>query len=290
MPVWTGEFMALGCGLCWAISVMLFRRMGAVDPWVVNLFKNIVASALLLLTLLAMGRGLDWTRSTEDWCRLAGSALLGLTLGDTLFFAGIQRIGASVAAVTDCAYSPLVVGLSVLLLGETISGGLVLGVPLVVAGLVTVAWNKPGSLRVDRKGVAFALGGVVASALGVIVAKPALVRSNLIEATTVRLIVGALSLVLVQAATGRLRVSLAVFRPQPLWRALLPASVMGTYISMILWLGGIKYAPASRAALLNQMATVFMLLLSRLSGEIVPKRRWLGAGLALAGAVAVLVG
>ena len=282
--------MALGCGFCWAVSVMLFRRMGNVDPWAVNLFKNVVASAMLLLTLAVMGRGIDWSRSAEDWVRLTGSGLLGLTLGDTLFFAGIQRIGASVAAVTDCAYSPIVVGLSVLLLGETISGGLGIGVPLVVAGLVTVAWHKPGSLHVDRRGIAYALGGVVASALGVIVAKPALVRSNLIEATTVRLIVGAVSLLMVQAVSGRLRASLAMFRPQPLWRSIVPATVMGTYISMILWLGGMKYAPASRAALLNQMASVFMLLLSRLSGDIVPKRRWLGAGMALSGAVAVLVG
>ena len=290
MPPLTGEFMALGCGLCWAIAVLLFRRSGPMDPWSVNLFKNTIASVLLLLTLLAVGRGFDWHRSAEDWWRLVGSALLGLTLGDTLFFAAIQRIGASVAAVVDCVYAPLIVGLSVLILGETLTGGLLVGAPLVVAGLLTVAWQKPGSVHVDRRGVLYALGGVTASALGVIVAKPALERSDLIEATTVRLCVGALSLLLIQGASGRLRKSLDLFRPQPLWRVLMPATIMGTYVSMLLWLGGMKYAPASRAGLLNQMATVFVLFLSRVTGEVVPARRWIGAGLALSGTVAVLVG
>jgi drug/metabolite transporter (DMT)-like permease len=290
-----GEIMALGCALCWSIAVLLWRKVGTHDPRALNLFKNTVASAMLCLTLLAMGRGFDTTRSTEDWLRLFASAVLGLTVGDTLFFMGLQRIGASVAAVTDCAYSPVVVILSVLLLHETPKVALLWGAPLVVAGLLVVSWQPrgvvPGRLHVDRKGVLLAVAGVVATALGVVVAKPALGRSDLIEATTVRLLFGTVSLVAWQASTGDFRSALGMFRPQRLWVWMLPATVAGTYVSMVLWLGGIKYTEASTAALLNQMATVFLLILARLfGGEVVPPRRWLGAGLALAGAVAILAG
>lgn len=291
MPPYAGEAMALGCALAWAVAVLLFRSVGAVDPKALNLFKNVLASALLGGTLLVLGRGLDLERPAEHWLRLIASGVLGLSLADTLFFKGLQRIGASVAAVTDCAYSPTVLVLSVLVLGEAPREGLLIGAPLVVAGLGVVSWpQKDQKIRVDLGGVALAIAGVVTTALGVIIAKPALNDSDLIEATTVRLLAGTVGLLAWGAATGSLRKSLVLFRPQPLWRQAVPAAVMGTYVSMILWLGGIKYTSASRAALLNQMATVFLLILSaRVGGERVPGRRWLGAALALTGAVIVLV-
>ena len=289
--MWLGEIMALGCALTWAIAVLLFRDIGPIDARGLNLFKNAAAVVLLAMTMLVMGRHIDWNRSALDWLLLSGSAVLGITIGDSLFFAGLQRIGANLAAITDCVYAPVVVGLSVLVLHEPVTHGLLLGAPLVALGLVVVTWHKPGGVPIDRLGVAYAIGGVLATAVGIVMAKPVLEKSDLIEATTVRLAVAAVTLLPIQAVTGRLRASLALFKPQPLWRKMLPAVVVGPYVSMLLWLGGLKYAPVSRAALLNQMATVFLLLLSRfVGGEAVPKRRWVGAMLALSGALCVLVG
>ena len=68
----------------------------------------------------------------------------------------------------------------------------------------------------------------------------------------------------------------------------IPATVLGAYVAMILWLGGMKYGTASRAALLNQSASVWVLLLSALVGEKIPRLRWVGAGLAV-GRVAVVI-
>jgi drug/metabolite transporter (DMT)-like permease len=289
--MWLGESMALGCALTWAIAVLLFRDIGPMDARALNLFKNVAAVGLLAVTMAVLGHHVDWHRSTRDWWLLAGSAVLGITIGDSLFFAGLQRIGANLAAITDCVYAPIVVGLSVLALNEPVTQGLLIGAPLVALGLVVVSWHKPGGVPIDRLGVAYALGGVVATALGVVMAKPILERSDLLEVTTVRLVIASLTLLPIQAVTGRIRVSLALFKPQPLWRKMWPAVIVGPYLSMLLWLGGLKYAPVSRAALLNQMATVFLLLLSRfVGGEVVPKRRWFGASIALSGALCVLTG
>jgi len=61
-----------------------------------------------------------------------------------------------------------------------------------VAGLLVVAWQPrilaSGQVKVDRQGVLLAVAGVVATAMGVVVAKPALGRSDLVEATTVRML------------------------------------------------------------------------------------------------------
>ena len=289
MPTWAGDAMALGCALVWAAAVMLFRRAGEVPAVALNLFKNAVATVLLLATMLALGLRFDTARSPAHWAMLVGSGILGLAVADTLFLAGLRRIDASIAAVTDCVYSPTVLTLSALWLGEPMGAGLLVGGSLVVLGLFVVSARVAGAARaVDGGGVALALAGVVTTAFGVVLAKPALGRSDLIEATTVRLCAGIAALFASQLVLGRGREALALFKPQPVWRAALPATVLGTYVAMILWLGGMKYGTASRAALLNQSGAIFVLVLSRLAGEAVPLRRWVGAAIAVTGVGVIL--
>lgn len=269
--------------------MLLFRKLASVDPDAINLFKNVIASVLLLLTMAATGVGFDWQRSSHDWILLGVSGVLGLAIADTLFLAGLRRIDASIAAVTDCVYSPCVIIVSMVWLGERLRVGIWIGAPLVVIGLVLVSLRSKLSKPPDGAGVALALAGVVTTAVGVVLAKPALDNSALVEATTVRLLFGSAGVFLFQLVTGRVKTGLVLFKPQPIWRHAIPATLLGTYVSMLLWLGGMKYGTPSRTALLNQMGAIFVLVLSRfLLGEAVPRRRWLGAGVAISGVVLVL--
>lgn len=288
MPHWIGDAMALGCAVVWAAAVMLFRRLGDVHPVSLNLFKNAVAAVLLLLTMAVAGLRFDLHRSALDWLCLAGSGVLGLAVADSIFLAGLRRVDAAVAAVADCAYSPTVILISTVWLGEVPRAGFLWGAPLVLLGLALVVWQSSGEVRVDRRGLALVLGGVMTTAVGVVLAKPALGRSGLVEATTVRLLAGSTALFAVQLARGKGREALALFKPQPAWRLAVPATVLATYVSMLLWLGGMKYGTVSRAALLNQTGAIVLMVMSRAMGERIPRRRWIGAALAVAG-VAIVV-
>lgn len=298
--------MGLGCALAWAIAVLLFRRLSSVSPVALNLFKNTTASLLLLLTMWAFGIPIQWHRPPAEWGELIASGVLGLALADTLFFAGLRRIDASVVAATDCAYAPAVILLSWLFLREPLTRGTLIGAPLVVAGLygATVWSPKRGRERaseqatggvkpVDRAGVALAVSGVIMTAVGILVAKPALARAHMVEATAIRLVSGTVTLAIVQVIRAHMLsqpmgAAFALFRPQRLWRFAVPATLSGTYVSMLLWIGGMKYGAPSRVALLNQLAAIFVLIFSRLSGEVVPWTRWLGVGVAVLGAVCVM--
>lgn len=281
--------MALGCALSWAIAVLSFRRLAELPPTAVNLFKNAVATFLLVLTMAATGVAPDTSRSGWDWLGLIVSGVLGLAVADTLFLMGLRRIDASVAAVADCAYSPTVVILSTVFLREPLAAGLVLGGPLVVLGLLVVSHRRRDDARpIDGVGLALVLAGVVTTAIGVVIAKPALDHGDLLEATTIRLASGSVALFVFESLRGKREEVLSLFRPQPAWRPALVATFFGTYVSMILWLGGMKYGTASRAALLNQMGAIFVLVLSRFAGEVVPTRRWIGAAIAVSGVVVIL--
>ncbi|AKF10276.1 DMT family transporter [Sandaracinus amylolyticus] len=284
-----GDAMALGCALAWALAVLAFRRVQGVGSAALNLFKNTLASVLLFATMLATGLRFDLARGWSDWGALALSGVLGLAVADTLFLAGLRRVDASIAAVADCAYAPTVLALSVLALGEPITTGLWIGAPLVVLGLAVVGWEPRGEAKpIDRRGLVLCVAGVMTTAVAVVLAKRALDRSELIEATAVRLVAGSIALFAWETIAGRRREVLALFRERASWKWAVPGAVLGSYVAMILWLGGMKYGAASRAALLNQSGAVFVLVLSRMSGEVVPSRRWIGAAIAIAGVAAVL--
>jgi len=286
-----GEGLALAAAMVWSLSVVLFKRSEAIHPQGLNLFKNSVAIVLLTLTMLALGVPFSETRSDGDWLRLAISGMLGLGLADTIFFMALRRLGPGLLAIVECAYAPTVVILSVLFLGEQPSAAFGLGALLVIGG---VAWVS--AERVDRPpdillGMALGVVAVCCMAAGVTIAKPALENGHLVELTLIRLLAG-VGLQLVWIASSRSqRAALAVFRPQAVWWTLLPASFLGSYVAMMFWLGGFKWADASVAAVLNQTATVFTIALGALLlKEPLTRRRLVGAGLALAGALTIVVG
>lgn len=289
-----GELCALLAPLAWAVAVILFKRSGSAPPASLNLFKNTGAVVLLTLTLGVLGVGPPADRPAADWARLVVSGVLGLAIADTLLFAGLKRIGASRLAVVDTAYAPTVVLLSWAFLTETPGPAFMIGAVAVIVG-VTVATVERGALagaagREIAIGMLFALGGIVGTAVGVIVAKPVLEGSHLVEVTWTRLVAG----VLAQAAWTTLRgewgEAAVAFRPGPLWRTLVPATFFGSYLSMMLWLGGFKWAEASTAAVLNQMATVYILVLARaVLGEKLRPAQVGGALVAAAGAAFIVV-
>ncbi|MCB9729259.1 MAG: DMT family transporter [Deltaproteobacteria bacterium] len=291
--------MALGCALTWAASVILFKRaevQGHLSPHALNLFKNCLAIALLAATLALSGGGPDLERPPGDWLRLIVSGAVGIGLADTLYFAALRRIGAGPLALSETIYSPVVVILSVTLLGEAFGAMMALGGAMVLGGVALALWRserrEPGGAltRISPAGVGLGLLAGTLMATGVVIAKPALARSGLIEATLVRLIAGvAIQLVWILPRPDRLAI-LGILRPQPVWRTLLPASFMGAYVAMLLWMGGMKYTDASVASILNQLTVVFTLLMAHVFlGELLTGRRLAGAFLAISGASLIVM-
>jgi drug/metabolite transporter (DMT)-like permease len=293
-----GEGCALAAALCWSISLVLFKRSEAtVTPQAMNLFKNVLACALLIATLPVIGVSIDFDRSQEDWWRLIASGVLGIAIADTLILTALRDLGAGLLAIVDTSYAPTIILFSVLVLGEPLGVGFLLGGALVLAGVVlAVSSRKPDPEEEDeeerphkRRGVVVGVLGIVAMALGVVLAKPALERGHLVEVTLVRLIAGIVIQMGVVSLFPTLRRELSVFKPSPVWRTLVPASVLGSYLAMLLWLGGFKWTSASVASVLNQLSSVMTIGLAWLVlKERITGRHVVGALFAVSGAVVVM--
>jgi len=87
------------------------------------------------------------------------------------------------------------------------------------------------------------------------------------------------------------RAALAVFRPVPSWRFSLSGAFLGSYVALVLWIGGMKYSQAGVAAILNQTSTVFILVLATaFLEESFTRRKAAAVLLAVAGILVVTFG
>lgn len=293
-----GVTCALIAPMCWSVALILYRRT-PVSPMGMSVFKNALAIVLLTVTMLATGTGLPSDRPIGDWVRLAVSGILGLAVADTLIFAALHRIGAAKVALVDMVYAPLVMALSVAFLGERLGPWPLVGAAGVLAGvgLATVDPRQLASGRVRARGaldsgvgygLLLAFAGICGTAFGVILTKPVLDHSDLVEVVWTRLVAGTAAQVAWAWARGELAPVAIAFRPGPAWRTLVPAAVLGTYLSLLFWLGGFKWADASIAAVLNQLGSVYTLLLARFAlGETLAPRQVVGGAIAVVGAVIV---
>tara|TARA_Y100000389_G_C17029529_1_gene302754 strand:+ start:81 stop:347 length:267 start_codon:yes stop_codon:yes gene_type:complete len=65
-------------------------------------------------------------------------------------------------------------------------------------------------------------------------------------------------------------------------------SFLGTYLSVIFWLAGFKYTISGRAAIYNQLSTIFIILLAFfILKEPMSKKKWVGVLLSISGALLV---
>ncbi len=287
-----GEICALLAPLAWSTALILYRKTDA-PPVAMNLFKNVLASVLLGLTMLAIGEPIPMDRSPADWARLIASGLAGLAFADVLLFHALAKVGAARMAVVDTVYAPLVVLLSWLLLGEHFGLAFAVGASAVVLG-IGIATVQRGALALDQReqwiGMAYGTLAIASTAAAVVLAKPVLEHSSLVEVTFIRLVVGVLGQLAGLLWTREWRLATSLFRPSATWKTLVPAAFIGTYVSMMLWLGGYKWAPASTAAILNQMATVYMLVLARtVLGETLRPAQAVGALIAAGGALWIML-
>ncbi len=271
MPIdasYLGQTLALVAALLWAFAVILFKKSGEkVHPLALNLFKNTIAAVLLIPTMLIFKETIIRPAPPNHYFRFIISGLLGMAIGDTLFFISLNRIGASLSAIVSYMYSPLVIILSLIFLKETLTPFQITGIILIIAGLIATTQIKlPPHLTRKSLIIGIFLGILsnLATAIGIIIIKPILAITPLLWATQIRLtagIIGLASVIIILPAQQAIITSL--FSLKSLSYAI-GATILGTYLALVIWLGGMKFTQVSIATPLSQTSGIFIFLLAAL--------------------------
>lgn len=263
-----GEALSLLSALAWSFAVIFFRMSGrTIHPYGLNLFKNVLSMILLTGVLGMLHRPLihDVPLSTYGLFLLSG--FLGIAVSDSLFFMALNILGASLTAIVDCFYSPFIIVFSFAFLGEKLNAPQMAGILLIIASVLAIAWTSRGEKNgISRtnlwKGISFGIAAMFFVAIGIVMIKPILAETDVLWATEIRLAGGVLGLLPIVAFNKKRKAILKPLFQVSNWKTLIPGSLLGSFLSLILWVAGMKYALASVAGILNQMTTVFIFILA----------------------------
>ncbi len=290
-----GELAALGAALLWALTSVVYERIGQrIPPLGLNLSKGMIAIAMLGLTLALRGNPVPEISASHVWLLML-SGVVGIGLGDTAYFETLRHLGARRALLLETLAPPITACLALIFLNEVLPAIAWLGIVLTILG---VAWviserlpNRPaGSINLER-GISFGLLAALAQAVGAVLSRAALAETNVspLWAALLRLVAGVLVLLLwglIRRQTGQWLKSLNSKR---VLGALILAAFGGTYLGIWLQQVGLKYAAAGIAQTLIATSPLFVLPVAAWMGEVISMRAVLGVLIAVSG-IALLFG
>ncbi len=247
-----GEFFALSTAIVWAFAVILFKKSGeTVHPLALNLFKNLLALILILPTMWLWGESIFLKIPSRDYLILILSGALGIGIADTLFFKSLNLLGAGMTAIVDCLYSPFIIIASMFFLSESLTPFQFVGVLIIISAVLTAS-NTKGRGKLSRHNLVWGIFWGVLSmanmAVGVVLFKPLLNHLPLLWVTEIRLFGGILVVVLILLLNPSRRKIMSSINSVHSWFYTISGSLTGAYLSMILWLAGMKLTQASNAA------------------------------------------
>ena len=297
-----GEICSLLSAIFWALAIIIFKKIGDhVSPMVINPVKSIIGLLLFMLTCLIMGVPLipDAQFSNSDLLILSISGIIGIGIADIIFLHSLNILGAGISAIVDTVYSPFVILFAFIILGESLTSTQLLGGALII-GAVLYASTKIQNIPVNRKrfkqGVFYGVGSIAMMALGIVMIKPILntVSENIglqLWIAGYRLVSGVLVSGSIMLIANRRQNILSALRDRKLWFPLIVSSVLAAYLGIAMWVMGMSMTTASISSILNQTATIFILIFAWIFlGEPLTKRRISSIVVAMFGAYLVFIG
>jgi drug/metabolite transporter (DMT)-like permease len=282
-----GIVAALASAASWAVGTILFKGVGAqFSSMAMTLIKSLGGAALLLALLLFFG----WTPPPKDalvWLALSG--LLGISAGDTFFFAALQRLGAHQLIIIMMLGPAVTVLMAVLVLGELPSLLAWLGIVLVLGGVGLTLFgdsNATEQSATTRAGIILGLLCILSMAVSIIVAKLGLRSISALEGTFLRMVSGFVGILLLGLLRRKIHTWLSPLRKGQLRGRFALAVAVVTFGGFWLSLLAIKHLDVSIANTLIATEPLFALPLAVLWLKERPSRLALtGACVAFPGAL-----
>ena len=291
MPVefnkFIGESAALSAAILWAISSVIYSRLGLkISPLQLNLYKGIIAIALIAITLLIQGTALI-NLSTSTVILLTISGMIGIGLGDTAYFSALNSLGARRTLLLETSSPPMGALLALIFIGEQLAYSSWCGIFLTILG---IAWviserNPVDQLSVSLQGIIWGILAAIAQALGAVISRYALIQSAVspLESTLIRLIGGTVIVIglLFFPLTKQTKMQWQISRRS--LGVIAIAAFGSTYLGIWLQQISLKFAPTGIAQTFLATSPLFILPIVALQGEKISLRAILGVVVSVAG-------
>ncbi|GIR89165.1 MAG: membrane protein [Candidatus Neomarinimicrobiota bacterium] len=287
-----GDLYAVITAVCWSSAVILFdistKNFTAIQ---LNVLKNFIGVFGFILTIVLFSIPSP-NFSQQDIFTLALSGFLGILIADGLFLESLRRLGSGLSAVVSTIYTPTVFIIAFILFNETINLHSYIGGVLVLGG-ITISVFQP--LKTIKKrnlyiGILFGIIANILTAYSVLIIKPIMKNNSVVYVALYRFSIGFIFGILINVVKSGTKTVIQKFKQGLTNHYVILGALLGTYLSVIFWLAGYKYTLAGRAAIYNQLSTVFIIILARIFlKEPMTSKKVIGVSLAIFGAIIVSV-
>ena len=252
-----GKLAALAASVVWSCSITLYRAQGdGIPAQTLNLYKLFVALVGFSAFVVVMQFGpaeyaprfpASWQKSS--WLMLSG--VVGLTLGDTLFFFAIKHLGAGLTSALQCLTPPLNALIDWVYLSKQMTAIQTIGLIIVVvavAGVVLAGARRRQRISKEHDalwffGLVAAVGSAVCSAVSYAITGEALKGESIWTCNILRFApaFGVLLLFACFSRRGRVGVQHLVSHPRKMGILTL-AAFLGTIVGISLLSYGFQHA------------------------------------------------
>lgn len=286
---WIGIIAALGSAASWALATVVFDRLGKVIPAAgMTFFKGLFSLVLMLILILCTG-GFD-ALSLRDFFFLALSGIIGISIGDTLFFRSLQDLGAKVQVLYFMLGQIVTMFLSFLLLGEVLSIEEYVGAMILLCGIIIVTIGKQEDHPNKARGIIGGFASILCFSISSVMVKVSIADVGVPTATFWRMFFSTVSVMFIGFTSKRFVTWYTPLKQTKTLLLFLLNVVVITYGGFLLSMLAIKHITVSLASVLSATEPVFVLILAFLiNHERASKRELIGAAVTIAGLLIILL-
>ncbi|MBC8369662.1 MAG: DMT family transporter [Planctomycetes bacterium] len=285
-----GEIAAVTSAFAWSFgSVFYALAFKTLSPVQVAWFKNAIAGSILgIISILFIGG----TVQLDSLSWLALSGLLGLGVGDWLYFLAIAHIGIGRTVIINQSVPALTALLAWPLFGEMLSSNQILGIVLIIGGGVLAESRRftsnEKSSHFDNIGLLAAIGCAILWTVSNLAVSKGMTGVSPITGGSIRLAAGSLFFVAWFIKDKTLISNFNFLFRLNTWKLLAFPTLFGACFGMFLNVSAFKWTTPGVAASLASTVPLFAIPLSAwLLHEKPGKRGWTGAIIVVLGALLV---
>ncbi|MFK5949069.1 MAG: DMT family transporter [Methylococcales bacterium] len=282
-----GEISAILTALSWSVSIIMFRHLGkSFTPLNLTLWKGSLAILGLAVTLFFTRIPISPETNDILWLLLSGA--IGIGIGDSAFFAALNRMSESTTLLLTETLAPIMTALLAMIwLAEWLTVWQWLAIAVILFGVDIVIRSRKRKRKivaVTLSGFNFAALAALCQAIGAVIGRDVLVSSQLdaITASLIRLIGGVVTVAIFLIFSKDSWFPKANQNPHT-WKMLIFATFFGTFLAMMFQTYAFANAPAAIVQSLFASSIIFSLIIAYLLGQKVSLRAFVGSGIALMG-------
>lgn len=281
--LYIGIFTSLLSAASWAFGTVMFDRIGKVVPYIGITFLKGIFSIVLMIGLLLFTGGLQ-SIGFKDFSCLVLSGIIGISVGDSLFFKSLQDLGAKVQVVFFLLGQVFTMLLSLLLLDELLTINQYVGATILLIGISIVIWRKQENHPNRIRGIVCGLLSILCFSISIIMIKVSISEVEVITATFYRMAFGTVFTLGFGVVGKQISSWVCPLKDIRLLGAFILNVVVITYGGFLLSMVAIKYISVSLASVLSTTEPIFVILFAFLiNREKVSRQEVFGTLLTLIG-------